>query len=128
MRHLGAVAVALCVVWLCVGRALPNGQNDGGDGIKITVAPNTIVLSSEVDAVTVHSNLPLSSVDKSTVTVNGVTPILWDDNRGHLVARVALADLEGVEPPELTITLSGLLLSGASFEASDTVRVIEGCK
>jgi len=127
MRHLGLAAVALCVVGVCVGTALSNGQNDGGEGIQITVAPNAIVLSSPMDSVTVHSNVLLSLVD--AVAINGVTDIaVWADDRGHLVARVALAALEGVEPPELTITLSGVLTSGEVFEASDTVRVVRGKK
>ena len=128
MRHLGVVALALSVVCLCVGRASSNGQNDGGDGIQITVAPNTIVLGSPVGAVTVHTNLPYNSVVKSSVTLNGVAPIgVWADDRGHLVARFALASL-GVKPPEVTLTLSGVLVTGATFEASDTVRVVQGKK
>ena len=128
MRHLSVVALALSVVCLLVGRASSNGQNDG-EGDQITVAPHTIVLGSEVDAVTVHSNLPIDSVVTSTVTLNGVEPIgVWADDRGHLVARFALADLEDVKPPSVTLTLSGVLVvSEATFEASDTVRVVQ-CK
>ena len=129
MRHLGIAAVALCVVCLCVKSASSNGQNDGGEGVQITVAPNTIVLGSPVDSVTVHSNVPLGSVVPGSVTLNGVTVVhVWADNRGHLVARMALADIEGVEPPSVTITLAGELKSGGSFEASDTVRVVKGKK
>ena len=129
MRHLSVVALALSVVCLLVGRASSNGQNDG-EGDQITVAPHTIVLGSEVDAVTVHSNLPIDSVVTSTVTLNGVEPIgVWEDNRGHLVTRFALAALiAGVEPPAaLTLTLTGDLVGGGTFEASDTVRVVR-CK
>ena len=128
MRHLGVVALALSVVCLCVGRASPNGQNDGGDGIQITVAPNTIVLGSPVGAVTVHTNLPYGSVVKSSVMLNEAAPIgVWADDRGHLVARFALADLAGVEPPEVTLTLTGVLVDRTTFAASDTVRVVQ-CK
>ena len=127
MRHLGVVVLALSVVCLLVGRASSNGQNDGGDGIQITVAPNTIVLGSPVGAVTVHSNLVYGSVVLASVRLNEADPIgIWPDDRGHLVARFALAAL-GVEPPEVTLTLSGVLKDGEPFEASDTVRVVR-CK
>lgn len=126
MRHLGIVVLCVCAVLLCVGTALSNGQNDGGEGLQITVAPNTIVLGSEVDTVTVHTNLLLVSVAVPTVRLNGVAPVgVWADDRGHLAARFAVADLPGVAPPEVILTLSGELLSGAAFEASDTVRVIQ---
>jgi len=126
MRYLCVVAVALCVVGLCVGSALSNGQNADGDGIQISVAPRAIVLGSPVDSLTVHSNLPLDTVVAGSVAVNGVTNIgVWADDCGDLVARVALADLEGVAPPRLTVTLTGTLTNGTPFAASDTVRVIQ---
>ena len=126
MSRLGVVVLCGCAVLLCVGTALSNGQNDGGEGLQITVAPNTIVLGSEVGAITVHTNLPLVTVVASTVRLNGVVPIgVWADDRGHLVARFAVAALPGVKPPEVTLTLSGELVSGDTFAASDTVRVVQ---
>jgi len=125
MRHLCVAAVAAClVVGAVVGEALSNGQN-AGDGIQIAVAPSTIALGSPVEALTVHTNVPLSAVVPGTVALNGVAPIgVWADDRGHLVARFELDDLDGIAPPEVTLTLTGDLKDGTSFAASDTVRVV----
>ena len=125
MRYLCVVAVALCVVGLCVGSALSNGQNADEGGIQISVAPNTIVLGSPVDSLTVHSNLPLDTVVGGSVAVNGVTDIsVWADDCDDLVARVDLSALDDVAPPSLTVVLTGTLTDGTPFTASDTVRVV----
>jgi len=130
MRYVCVAAVALCVVGLCSGLAISNGQNSGDEGFQITVAPSTIALGSSVDAVTVHSNIPAAAVVKGSVALNGVTlTSVWADDCGHLAARIALAKLLelpgiGIAPPSATLTLTCDLTNGPSVEASDTVKVV----
>jgi len=126
MRYVCVAAVALCVVGLCSGLAISNGQNSGDEGFQITVAPSTIALGSSVDAVTVHSNIPAAAVVKGSVALNGVMlTSVWADDCGHLAARLALAKLlPGIAPPSATLTLTCDLTNGPSVEASDTVKVV----
>ena len=124
MRHLVAVALALGLVALCVGRAQSNGQN-AGEGDQISVAPATIALGGPVEAITVHTNLSFDSV--GSVDLNGVEPIdVWADDRGDLAARFLLDDLLEVieiKPPDVTLTLTNVVDGTTTFEASDTVKV-----
>jgi hypothetical protein len=126
MKYACVVVAALVVIGLCAGRAVSNGQNDGGEGYQIAVAPSTIALGSPVDAVTVHSNIPAVLVVEGSVTLNGV-PLanVWADDRGHLAGRFALAALPALAPPSATFTLTADLTTGVSVEASDTVKVVQ---
>jgi hypothetical protein len=126
MKYACVVVAALLVVGLCAGRAVSNGQNDGGEGFQISVAPGTIALGSPVDAVTVHSNIPAVLVVKGSVALNGV-PLanVWADDRGHLAGRLALAALPGIAPPAATFTLTADLTDASSVAASDTVKVVQ---
>jgi hypothetical protein len=123
MRHMVALVVAVALVGVCVNQARSNGQNDG-DGVQIAVAPSTIALGSPVEAVTVHTNLPAGIVVVASLRLNDAVPLgVWADDRGELAARFALADLDGIEPPEVVLTLSGVLTDDTAFAASDTVKV-----
>jgi hypothetical protein len=119
----GTVVAAglLVVVGLALGHlAVGNGALPSGD-TAIMVSPQMIVLD-KVDTVTVHTNIPASTVDADTVTLDGAEPLaVWADNCGHLAARFAVEDL-GLEPGEATLTLSGAG-EGGTFSASDDVRV-----
>jgi hypothetical protein len=106
-----------------VGNIPPAGETDGE--IFVKVSPNTIVIASDGDWITVHTNIAYSSVDTSTVTLNGV-PVAWtkSDLRGNLVAKFAQADIKAIiAPPEATLVLSGLTSGGEPFTGSDTVAV-----
>jgi hypothetical protein len=125
MKFVNVAAVALCVVGLCAGWALSNGQNDGGEGFQIAVAANVIVLGSPADEVTVHSNIPAALVVRESVALNGVAPAsIGADSTGCLTARIPLAALPGIAPPSATITLTCELTDGSSLALSDTVKVV----
>lgn len=128
-----AVVVMVSVVSTCalgakgtcrrVGNIPPAGEND--QEIYIKVSPNTIVIASDGDWITVHTNIAYGSVDTSSLTLNGV-PVAWtkSDLRGNLVAKFGQADIKAIiEPPEVTLELSGLTTGGEPFTGSDTVTV-----
>jgi hypothetical protein len=103
---------------------IPPAVEAGGE-IFVKVSPNTIVIASDGDWITVHTNIAYSSVDTSTITLNGV-PVAWtkSDLRGNLVAKFVQADIKAIiTPPEATLELSGLTGGGEPFTGSDTVAV-----
>ena len=122
------LVVVSCVLLGVVGQAFSNGKADQGADVTIVVSPQTLLLASDQGGqVTVHTNIPLSQVDRSTVQLNGISAISTGaDSRGHLVAKFDEGAVKAiVAPPQATLTLSGCYTDGTSFEASDTVRVIE---
>ncbi len=72
-----------------------------------------------------HADIPYSDVDGSTVTMNGISPaVVKADNRGDLVVKFDRPDVVAVvSPPEATLTLSGLTVTGEPFSGSSTVPV-----
>lgn len=117
--------VAIALSTIAVVHA--NNANDS-DEMSITVSPNTLVLDSAVVCVSVHSNIPLSSVQRYSLDLSGVVPYLVKaDSLGHLVAkfnadriRELVDDSTGTS---LCLTLSGTLLDGTPFSVSDTIVV-----
>lgn len=93
--------------------------------VSIEIAPATLVLDSPGTWVTVHAEIGFSEVDHPTVALEGVSPVyVKADNRGDLVAKFARDDIVSiVAPPEATLTLRGLTVSGASFSGTDTIVV-----
>jgi hypothetical protein len=94
-------------------------------GIIIQVAPHVIVIDSDGTWITVHADIPYSSVDGSSVTLNGVPAALTKaDLQGNLVAKFDQADIKAiVAPPEATLELTGLKTDGEEFAGSETVEV-----
>lgn len=94
---------------------------------EITVSPQTLVLSSKSTAwVSVHTNLPFSSVASASVELDGI-PVAWvkSDARGYFVAKFQIGQVKGiVAPPSAELTLSGTLKDGESFSGSDTIAVL----
>jgi hypothetical protein len=118
------VAIVLCVA-LGVGWTLM--ADDGGDmAIEIAVSPNTLVMGSQGVWVTVHADIPYSTVAGVSVTLNGVAvDFTKADNRGDLVAKFQIDAIKGiVAPPSAELTLSGLTKDGVAFSGTDTIRVI----
>jgi hypothetical protein len=116
--------VAVCgLLGLVATQAVIGNSAVEGDEPAMMASPQTIVLE-KVDSVTVHTNIPAATVDRSTVALNGVAPVgTGADSLGHLVARFALADL-ALTPGEATLILTGLYLDGdGGFAASDVVTV-----
>ena len=127
MKKVLITTCALCAL-LAAGHAavtLGNGAVEG-DEPGMMVSPQMIVLS-KITGVTVHTNIPAGSVAYDTVTLDGVPALyVWADDRGHLAARFAVADL-ALEPGEVTLVLCGdyVMDPGDTFAAEDVVRVKE---
>lgn len=124
MKTISFVAAVAVLAAVPAGMLLGNSASDG-EGFCITVSPSTIVLRSPDKTVSVHSNIPYGIVDTSSLTMNGIEPTgTKADDLGCLVVKFDKADIKQVvSPGTATLTLSGLLIDGTAFEASDTVMV-----
>ena len=123
---LGTLVVA--VVLVLVGQAFSNGKMDEVDDVAIMVSPQTLLLSSvQGGEVSVHSNIPLSLVDRASVELSGIPAIsVGADSRGALEAKFNEAAVKAiVAAPRATLTLTGAYAAGGTFAASDTVRVVD---
>jgi hypothetical protein len=92
------------------------------------ISPNTLILSSPCDVITIHSNIPYRTVVATSVAVNGVdVPFTKADSCGDLVAKIGIDDLaDFLEPDEaITLTLSGLLVDDSKFAVDGTLTVKE---
>jgi hypothetical protein len=98
-----------------------------GEGICITIAPSTLILSKDTACVTIHSNLPIGLVDCDSLTLEGIEPVLVKaDSLGHLVAKFDEEAIKAIVlPGQATLTLTGDLADGSDFAASDTITVRE---
>ena len=116
----------LLMAAISTGLVMANKASDG-EGFIITISPKTLVLSSPDTIVTVHSNIPYASVNTATLTLNGLSATYTKaDACGDLVVKFGRADVQGiVEPGIATLTLSGDLKDGSTFNVSDTITVIE---
>lgn len=108
------------------------------DNVTIQVSPSTLVLNSIGDWVTVHAEIPYSTVLQSTIELkcdrcmitlppNGV----YFDDRGDLVVKFDRETVKGILEPitsrtKVTFTLSGGTTDGGTFTGSDTVDVVLG--
>jgi len=124
MRKSYLVAAVVLMVVICTGLVMANKASDG-EGDCITISPKTLVLSSEDTIVTVHSNIPYSSVNTVSLTLNDIPATFSKaDACGDLVVRFGRSDVKDiVEPGLATLTLSGELKDGSGFDASDTITV-----
>jgi hypothetical protein len=121
-----AVAVAGIAAWgLITGLGVETVNAGEAVTISIQVSPQTIVLSSLGGTVSVHTDIPLSIVDRESVQMDGMVPYLVkSDARGNLVAKFDLATVKArVSPPSATFTLTGYTLDGDAFTGTDTVVV-----
>ncbi|MBC8232308.1 hypothetical protein H8E77_22405 [bacterium] len=122
-----ATVVALLMV---IGSAMlmANGGSEG-DGICITISPQTLVLSHDSCSVTVHTNIAIGLVNCDSLQLEGIAPYLTKaDNRGELVAKFDADAVKAiVDPGQVTLTLTGLLVDDihSPFAASDTITVKE---
>ena len=123
-RILVVVGIAYVLVGLMFGSMALGSKAVKGDDPAMKISPHTIVLG-KVDTVTVHTNIPYSSVDTGSVTLDGAAPTgrgVWADDCGDLAARFAVADLE-LETGYVTLTLYGSYTENGTFEVTDTVWV-----
>ena len=124
MRKTCLITAVILMTAVGTSLVMANKASDG-DGWCITISPNTLVLSSEDTIVTVHSNIPYSSVDTLSLLLDGIEATYTKaDACGDLVVKFNRADVKDiVEPGTVTLTLTGDFKEGDSFEASDTITV-----
>ncbi|MFH1688684.1 MAG: hypothetical protein ABIE42_00425 [Candidatus Eisenbacteria bacterium] len=93
--------------------------------VLIQISPATLVLDSPGTWVTVHAEIAYRDVDSATLTMNGVVPTYSkSDDCGDLVVKFEREDIQNiVSPPEATLILTGLTVSGESFTGSETITV-----
>jgi hypothetical protein len=97
--------------------------------IDIDVAPNVLNLQNQGEVVTVHTDLPFSSVVGSSVSINGVEIAWWkSDNQGNFVAKFVIEEIKDL-PLNIgeynTLTLTGVTINNDSFEGTAEIRVID---
>jgi len=128
MRKSYLIAAFVLMVVVCTGLVMANKASDS-KGFCITISPKTLVLSSVDTIVTVHSNIPYLTVNTDSLTLNGIpAEYTKADACGDLVVKFGQADIKNIVEPgttTLTLTLSGNLIDGLYFEASDTITVRE---
>ena len=96
--------------------------------ITIQVSPNVLNIQNQGTWVTVHADIPYSTVVGATVTLNGVeVKTTFADNQGNLVAKFVIADIKGL-PLNIgeynTLTLFGFTKDGGEFIGSSDIKVI----
>ena len=93
----------------------------------IKISPSTLILSAPTQCVTVHTNIPCSLVDGSTLELSGVSPYLVkSDNRGNIVGKFHGEDVKAiVDPGPVVLDLTGVLIDGTPFTAYDVIVVKE---
>jgi hypothetical protein len=100
-----------------------------GTSITVTVSPKVLVLSAPTKWVHIHSDMPLASVDRSTlgVTVNGNTLssfAVFADSCGFMVIKIGQALVDPhVAPGTATFSVTGVTEGGLTFADSDTIQV-----
>jgi len=124
VRRLFAIAGLCLALTLAIGIGPAAAQTMT---IDIQVSPATIVISSLGECLTIHTDIALSKVDRSSVTLNGLYPYaVFADARGQLVAKFDLDQVKAiVAPPSATMTLTGTTTDGTPLTGTDTVPVKE---
>ena len=93
--------------------------------INIIVQPKTIVIASENEWLTVHTNIALTAVDTGSIMINDIA-VSWTkaDAKGQLVAKFDIDVIKAsVTAPEATFVLTGVTKAGVPFTGTDTVPV-----
>lgn len=96
--------------------------------ITIDIAPNILNLSNSGTVVTVHTNLPYSSVQSSSLTLDGVQIDSWKaDNNGFFVAKFEMNSIKSLSltvGQYHTFTLSGMTTAGEEFSGVQSILII----
>ena len=97
--------------------------------ITIQIAPNVLNLQNQGEVVTVHTNLPYSSVVGTTVTLNGVAIEWWKaDDQGQFVAKFVMSAIKSL-PLKIgdhnTLRVEGTKTDATAFWGSASVLVID---
>jgi len=97
--------------------------------IEIQVSPNVLNLSNSGEVVTIHTNLPYSSVIGNSVTLNGVEIAWWkSDAQGNFVAKFEINTIKALfTPGTYVLELKGSYNNAGlvtDFTGSQLVKVI----
>ncbi len=120
------VILALCIVAISATAVVSGSRTD--DPIGVAVSPQALLLGFEQGGfVVVHTDVPYSGVDVSTLTLNGVAvESTKADDCGCLVAYFDEDAIKAlVAPPSALMTLCGAMEDGTTFSGSDTVKVFQ---
>ena len=116
----------LFIIILMVGMLIPfSGFSQ--EVIEIQVSPNVLNLQNNGVIVTIHTDIPYSSVIGSSVSLNGLEIESWkSDNQGFFVAKFDMDEVKDLEGLEIggynTLTLVGETGSD-TFTGSDEILV-----
>jgi hypothetical protein len=96
--------------------------------IQIQVSPNVLNIGSKGEVVTVHTDLPYSSVKGASVFLNGV-PISWwkSDDRGFFVAKFDIDKVKyeaGLVVGVNKVILTGVTINDVQFTGEQILKVV----
>ncbi len=116
-----AVSAAVLMTFLLVSPAMAQTE------VEIQVSPSVLNMDSLGVWVTVHADIPLSSVDGVSVTLDGLpVKVVKADSLGDLVAKFALDEVKAILPlGSVELTLSGTTKDGIPFIGREIVLVIK---
>jgi hypothetical protein len=98
--------------------------------IDVQVSPNVLNLANSGEVVTIHTDLPYSSVIGKSVTLNGVEIAWWkSDAQGNFVAKFEINTIKKLfVPGTYTLTLTGWYYDAGGnetyFTGSQLIKVI----
>jgi len=95
--------------------------------LGVAVSPQTLLLGSDQGGrVAVHTDIPIRTVNTTTLRLNGVPAKgVGVDALGHVVGLFDEQAIKSiVAPPGAVLTLTGGYKDGTTFSGSDTVRVV----
>ena len=104
-------------------------SNDEPEIVVITVTPKVLIMGDQGVWVTVHTDVPLSSVDTGLELYldNIEASVVKADACGNIVGKfdqeIVKEKYEGIAPTEATLTLKGTYKTGGEFTGSDTITV-----
>ncbi len=97
----------------------------------IRIAPNVLNIGSSGTVITVHTDLPFSSVITSSVSLNGIEIQSWKtDALGNFVAKFSMSSVKALvtrgvlQVGVVTLTLTGETSSGG-FSGSSQITIID---
>ena len=93
MKNLVKLSITCVLLAAMTGLVFAN-QACQDDDLNIMISPNTLVLDSGCNMITIHSNIPYMLVDTATVAVNGVPADgVGVDDCGDLVVKIKVTTL-----------------------------------
>lgn len=111
-------------------RLIARGEKRGDETTNVVIKPETLNLKGRGEftaLITLPSTSRAADINLSTVVCEGAPAVKgWVVHTNKYLAIFETEALVGIEPgSEVELTVSGSLKDGTSFEASDTIRVVE---